>query len=60
MNHLAVASHATSSRITRYVIPFGVRNLIRDQLRMFGINQAFIYSDLDGLARDIQERITRL
>jgi len=49
-----------SSRIKRYVIPFEIRNIIRDQLRIFGINQAFIYSDLDGLARDIQERITRL
>lgn len=41
----------------RYIIPFEARNALRDELRLFGITEAFIYADLDGLARDIQERI---
>ncbi len=47
-------------RGTRYVIPYAARKALRDELRLFGINDALIFADLDGLARDIQERITRL
>ncbi|WP_448204303.1 FRG domain-containing protein [Azospirillum sp. sgz302134] len=45
-------------RGSRYVIPYEARKSLRQELRLFGINDAFIYADLDGLARDIQERIT--
>lgn len=44
-------------RLSRYVIPFDARMEIRDALRLFGINDAFIFADLDAIARDIQDRI---
>jgi hypothetical protein len=53
--------HAPSlPRGTRYVIPYEARNALRKELRLFGINEAFIYADLDSVARDISERITHL
>ena len=41
-------------------VPFQLRNECRDRLRAFGIDDAFVYSDLDSISRSIQERINQL
>jgi FRG domain len=46
--------------LRKYTIPFDIRMAMRDELRILGINDAFIFSDLDAVAREIEERITRL
>jgi hypothetical protein len=44
-------------RITKYVIPFASRNELRHEISLFGITRGFIYSDIDSIAYDLQERL---
>nr|WP_314902308.1 FRG domain-containing protein [uncultured Deefgea sp.] len=44
-------------RITKYTIPYAVRMDLKRTLNLFGINNSFIYPGLDGITRDLQERI---
>ncbi len=45
------------SRIKKYLIPYSARSDIRKELTLFGIHDAFIYPDLDGLSKYLQTRI---
>ncbi|MDR6608205.1 FRG domain-containing protein [Pseudomonas synxantha] len=47
-----------NSAIRKYRIPCSAREEIRRELRLFGIHQAFIYPDLDGLAGYLQSILT--
>jgi hypothetical protein len=44
-------------RIYKYRIPFEKRSVLAKELRLLGINHAFVFADLDGLARYIQEKL---
>lgn len=44
-------------RITKYKIPFEARNELKKQLALFGITHGFIYPGLDGITKDLQERL---
>jgi hypothetical protein len=43
--------------ITKYTIPFSCRNDFLRELNLYGINHGFVFADLDGIARDLQERL---
>lgn len=44
-------------RITKFKIPFEARNKLKNQLALFGITHGFIYPGLDGITKDLQERL---
>ncbi len=44
-------------RITKYSIPFEVRMDMKRELALYGITHAFIYPGLEGIAKDLQERL---
>jgi len=44
--------------IHKYHIPFELRAVLAKELRLLGVNHAFVYPDLDGLAKYIQEKLT--
>lgn len=44
-------------RITKYHIPFSVRMEIKRELALFGVTHSFIYPGLEGISKDLQERI---
>jgi FRG domain len=44
-------------RLHRYVIPFESRETLRRELLRYGINHAFVFPDLDGLSRQLQEEL---
>lgn len=44
-------------RIIKYSIPFEARMDMKRELALFGITHAFIYPGLEGIAKDLQERI---
>lgn len=43
--------------ITKFKIPFLARNKLKKQLTLFGITHSFIYPGLDGITKDLQERL---
>lgn len=45
------------NRVKKYRIPNNARNDIRKELTLFGIHDASIYPDLDGLSKYLQTRI---
>ncbi len=44
--------------IRKYRIPFQNRTFLAQELKLLGINHAFVFADLDGLARYIQEKVS--
>ncbi len=44
-------------RIRKFLIPFSVRMDIKRELALLGVTHGFIYPGLEGIARDLQERI---
>ncbi len=44
--------------IRKYRIPFENRGFLAQELKLLGINHAFVFADLDGLARYIQEKVS--
>lgn len=44
--------------IRKYRIPFRNRGFLAQELKVLGINHAFVFADLDGLARYIQEKVS--
>jgi FRG domain len=44
-------------RLVRYEIPFEAREDLRQELRIYGINHAHVFPDLDGLSRQLQEEL---
>lgn len=44
-------------RTTKFEIPFEVRNELKKQLALFGVTHGFIYPGLDGITKDLQERL---
>lgn len=44
--------------IRKYRIPFQYRSFLAQELKLLGINHAFVFADLDGLARYIQEKVS--
>lgn len=44
--------------IRKYRIPFANRSFLAQELKLLGINHAFVFADLDGLARYIQEKLS--
>lgn len=44
-------------KITKYSIPFEVRMDMKRELALYGVTHAFIYPGLEGIAKDLQERI---
>ncbi|MCC7189307.1 MAG: FRG domain-containing protein [Anaerolineales bacterium] len=45
--------------IRKYQIPFASRLSLAKEIRLLGINHAFVFPDLDGIARYIQEKLAR-
>ncbi len=43
-----------SKAVRKYLIPFSAREEIRQELRLFGVHQASIFPDLDGVASYLQ------
>lgn len=44
-------------RITKYSIPFEVRMDMKRELALYGVTHGFIYPGLEGIAKDLEERI---
>ncbi|MGO0110657.1 FRG domain-containing protein [Pseudomonas putida] len=55
--HQPLNERLKKSAIRKYKIPHSARDDIRRELRLFGIHQAFIYPDLDGLASHLQSML---
>jgi hypothetical protein len=55
--HLPLTAQWSRHRLRRYVIPFESRETLRSELLIYGINHAFVFSDLDGLSRQLQEEL---
>ncbi|MFJ1337030.1 FRG domain-containing protein [Pseudomonas caricapapayae] len=55
--HQPLNERLRGSAVRKYRIPYSAREEIRQELRLFGIHQAFIYPDLDGLAGYLQNML---
>lgn len=44
-------------RTTKYYIPFSARMNFKRELALYGVSHSFIYPGLEGLTKDLQERI---
>jgi FRG domain len=55
--HRPLTAQWSRHRLRRYVIPFESRETLRSELLIYGINHTFVFSDLDGLSRQLQEEL---
>ena len=55
--HRPLTEQWSRHRLHRYVIPFESRETLRRELLLYGINHAFVFPDLDGLSRQLQEEL---
>jgi hypothetical protein len=55
--HRPLTEQRSRHRLHRYVIPFESREILRHELLAYGINHAFVFPDLDGLSRQLQEEL---
>ncbi len=55
--HRPLTEQWSRHRLHRYLIPFESRETLRHELLAYGINHAFVFPDLDGLSRHLQEEL---
>ncbi|MFS1892972.1 hypothetical protein [Vibrio lentus] len=54
------AFHHDTTTIKRYIIPSDLKKEIRDMLDNYGVNEASLFPDLDGLAKYVNRKTRNL